>query len=807
MKIVTVYSQINELQNRILSCLLVIIVLFFISTSASLAQTGPPNIKYTTPNVYLVNSPITPLAPNNTGGPVAAVVRGTFSNVAGAADGTGGLVDGKGTDARFFFPGGLAVDANGNLFVADREKNAIRKVTPDGTVSTLATEANGIDQPWGIEVHPVTGDIYVCSNKNHRIIKITQSGIVTIYAGNAGVGFTDGPLATAKFDSPQDLIFDAAGNLYVSDSGNKLIRKITPLGIVSTVAGNRTAGNTDGLGVLASFNTANGLTIDRDGNLVISDFISHLIRKMTPAGMVTTYAGTTASGFKDGSVTAPIALDRPIFSNPSHMITDYQGNIYLSDSRNDRIRMITPAGVVSTVVGSSVFGSNKGDDIGNGNPALAKLENPVGVAYDKFANLYIADEHNNKIKKLALGGYVLTPGFPLPTGLTFDPTTGIISGTPTQLWQETRYKVTGYNGFGESSSEFTIRVIPTAVYLIPFSPVTICDPDLDPAGLSNLPLTYTSSNPNVARITSNGMIEMVGIGTTTITATNTAGDKDSQDLVVSDYALPVVTVTADKTILCPEANAILTAATSMAGKNPAFEWFKNGVSIGNNSKTYTAVNPSLNDKFTVKVTNTDYCYPVISKESDPVVLNPVPLPPTTSISLSPAAPACMGTVLKFTAVTSKPQMDTGPFPKWYVNGKEMPGINSTLSSDQLKEGDVVKYVVPFNNPCGPVQSVTSNEIVVAYKKAELCNIMPPTAFSPNGDGINDTWNIEYLVGFPNCQVRIFSRFGQKLYDSTGYATPWDGKSNGVSLPSGTYYYVIALEKDMETVSGSITIIK
>ncbi len=144
---------------------------------------------------------------------------------------------------------------------------------------------------------------------------------------------------------------------------------------------------------------------------------------------------------------------------------------------------------------------------------------------------------------------------------------------------------------------------------------------------------------------------------------------------------------------------------------------------------------------------------------------------------------------------------------WYVNDMPVSTSSGSFSSDKLKAGDVVTYVIPWNNPCGLAKFVTSNEIKIEYKNAELCSILPPTAFSPNGDGVNDTWNIDYLAGFPGCQVRIFNRFGLKLYGSTGYANPWDGKSNGVSLPSGTYYYVIALDKDMETVSGSITIIK
>ena len=802
MTTVTILGPAIKLQNSILLWL-AFTILSIHSPLEVRSQTGPPDITYTTPNVYPINTPLT-LAPTNNGGEVGRVIRGTFSNVAGPVDDTQGNVNGQGIAARFNRPGGLAVDRDGNLYVADKDNKSIRKVTPDGTVSTFAN-AN-MNQPWGIEVHPVTGDVYVSDNGTHQILKITPAGAVSIFAGTTQ-GFGDGTTATAKFNGPQDLLFDAAGNLYVADSGNRRIRKITPQGNVVTMAGNGTQGSDDGQGVAASFDTANGLTIDQAGNLVITDYGKNLIRKMTPAGLVTTYAGTTAAGYKDGLASAPVVLDRPIFSNPSHMVTDYAGNIYVSDSRNDRIRKISTGGVVTTVVGSPIFGSNRGDDIGNGDPTKAKLYNPVGLAYDKFANLYIADEHNNKIKKLALGGYVIS-GPSLPQGLTFDPTTGIISGTPTQLTQESEYVVTAYNGFGEDSFKFTIRIIPTAVYLIPFAPATICDEDIDPAGLSNLPLTYTSSDPNVARINPvTNMIELVGIGVTTITATNALGS-DSQELSVSDYALPLITVKSDKTVLCPGANAVITATTSGAGKNPTYEWFKNGqLIVGNNSKTYTAVNPSLNDKFTVKVTNNDYCYPVISRQSDPVVLSPVPPPPTTSITMSPAGPSCAGTVLSFKAQIQGTVPGNAPLPKWYVNGKDAGSTSAEFKSDQLKAGDVVTYIVPFTNPCGPAQAALSNEIVVEYRKAELCNILPPTAFSPNGDGVNDTWNIEYLVGFPNCHVRVFSRFGQKIYDSTGYKTPWDGSSKGESLPAGTYYYVISLEKDMETVSGSITIIK
>ncbi|TCD00198.1 T9SS type B sorting domain-containing protein [Pedobacter psychroterrae] len=775
-----------------------VIFLVILSLNTSFAQTGPPNITYETPKVYPVKSPILPLTPANTGGPIAAVIRNTISNVAGSPTRLAGLVNLPGTGAQFDGPGGLAVDANGNLYIADRMNDAVRKIAIDGTVSTLATI--NINRPWGIEVNPVSGDIYVSNYGNHQIMKISPAGVVTAFAGVAGEkGRTDGPGLTAKFNEPQDLIFDAAGNLYVADSGNRLIRKITPQGIVSTEAGSGNPGKANGLGAAASFNTPTGLSLDQNGNLIIADYSNNLIRKMTPGGLVSTLAGTSAPGFSDGPAMTSVLW------NPSHMVKDYAGNIIFSDSRNDRIRMISAAGVLSTLSGNGI----KGDDA-NGNSLTAEFNNPVGLAYDQFANLYIADEHNNKIKKLALGGYVISRlGAPMdfPDGLIFDPKTGIISGTPDEIWPETRYKVTGYNGFGESSFEFTIQVIPTAVYLAKLPSMTVCDPDLDPVAISALPVIYTSSNHAVAIILNGNKIHAIGKGTTTITATNSLGEKDTRDLEVFDFTPPLISLRADKMILCPGVSVNFTAKATGAGNNAQYEWFKNGVSFGNDADTYTAVNLLATDKISVRVTNKDYCYDVISLESAPVVFTPVAPEPDVTITISPSAPVCIGTVLKFTAVLSRPQMDTGPFPKWHVNGEDIGVMSPVFSSDKLQAGDVVKYVVPWHNACTPLQDVASNEITVEYRKAELCSIMPPTAFSPNGDGVNDSWNIDYLAGFPGCQVRIFNRFGLKLYESTGYTNPWDGKSNGVSLPSGTYYYVIALEKDMETVSGSITIIK
>jgi len=367
-------------------------------------------------NVYVAD------ALNNTIRKIAAT--GVVTTLAGTAGVIGiGSADGTGPAARFWGPQGVATDSSDNVYVADTGNKTIRKITPTGVVTTIAGKAGGLfgsadgvgtaasfAVPVGVAVDGAN-NIYVADSYNQNIRKISPAGGVTTLAGTLEVrGAANGAGTTATFSGPSSLAFDSAGNLYVADFYNHLIRKITPVGIVSTLAGTAgVSGSADGQGATAMFDYPAGVAADGAGNVYVSETGNRTIRKITPAGLVSTLAGTSkVSGYADG---AGVAAS---FFSPASLAVDNAGSIYVADVTNNNIRKITQGGVVTTVAGTSDI---RGSADGAGTSASfffstsnAGMPTPFGggITVDGEGNVYVADTWNNSIRKITPAGVVST---------------------------------------------------------------------------------------------------------------------------------------------------------------------------------------------------------------------------------------------------------------------------------------------------------------------------------------------------------------------------------------------------------------
>jgi sugar lactone lactonase YvrE len=377
------------------------------ATSASLD--GPAGVALdSVGNLFISDSGNNRIRKVTTAGVIATVAGSSAQGFSG--DG------GPATSASLFSSLGIAVDNAGNLFIADYNNDRIRMVTPAGVISTIAgsgfpgysgdggpaTRA-AIFEPAGVAIDSA-GNLVIADNANSRVRRVAPGGIISTVAGNGVSHFAgDGSAAVRSLlSSPFSLAPDSAGNLFIADTGNNRIRKITRDGIISTVAG---SGNTaisgeTGLATASSLDFPIGMAVDTAGNLLIADSIHYRIRKVSPGGAISTFAGTGLKGFSgDGGQATAAAL-----SLPTGMVFDAAGDLLCADYGNNRIRMITPSGVITTVAGNGVSAFS-----GDGGPATgASLGFPTGVAIDTLGNLFIADTGNNRIRKVTPGGVIST---------------------------------------------------------------------------------------------------------------------------------------------------------------------------------------------------------------------------------------------------------------------------------------------------------------------------------------------------------------------------------------------------------------
>lgn len=318
-----------------------------------------------------------------------AEARATVSTLAGS--GTEGMLDGNGLSAEFARPRGVRVDAAGNLYVTDTRYKLIRKVSPSGAVTTVAGSGAGgtLSDPFDLALD-AAGNIYLTELMGNTVRKVTPAGAVSTLAGSGSFSSVDGHGTSASFNQPSGVAFDAQGNLFVGDSQGRKIRKIAPDLEVSTFAGSGAQGTDDGTGTSATFSVPAGIAMDAAGNMFVTDFGSHVIRKITPQGVVTTPFGKrSTSGSGDGKG------NDATFSFPVGIAIDSGGSLYVADSTAHVIRRITPDGMVRTLAGTAGRPGAK-DDVGK----AASFNTPYGVAVDAAGNVYVADQFNHKIRKI-----------------------------------------------------------------------------------------------------------------------------------------------------------------------------------------------------------------------------------------------------------------------------------------------------------------------------------------------------------------------------------------------------------------------
>ncbi|MGH3924205.1 MAG: NHL repeat-containing protein, partial [Pseudonocardiaceae bacterium] len=340
---------------------------------------------------------------------------GRISTVAGSGirgfSGDGGLA----ATAQLAQPRGIAVDRDGSIYLGDQGSNRARKIDPNGVISTFAGAGPGYPGDGGPATQATLrfpkfvhvdqlGRLYIADSSNHRIRRVDQNGDITTIAGNGSGGFSGdgGQAVAAQLNQPHGLALDASGNVYIADTLNHRVRKVTPEGKITTIAGigrGEFSGD-NGPATAADLRFPTGLAVSSDGSLYIAEGGNDRIRRIAPSGLITTVAGNGTRGFfGDGGPAAQAQLFAP-----GHIHLDPQGNLYIADRGNNRIRQVDPSGVITTVAGNGAEGFS-----GDGGPARdAQLDFPWAVVGDGAGNLYIADTHNGRIRKIDSTGTITT---------------------------------------------------------------------------------------------------------------------------------------------------------------------------------------------------------------------------------------------------------------------------------------------------------------------------------------------------------------------------------------------------------------
>jgi sugar lactone lactonase YvrE len=339
--------------------------------------------------------------------------NGIITTVAGNGQAGYSGDGGAATNAKMFWPAGLAVDTNGVIFIADTYNHRIRRVPTNGMISSVAgtgtagyTSDGGsavgsqLNYPNGVAVD-ASGNIFIADTSNNRIRKVNTAGTISTVvntAGTAGYSGDGGTAASAKINSPCGITVDSAGNLLVVDAANNRIRKVGAGNIITTIAGNGTNGNSGDGGAATNANLSypQNVAVDKIGNLLVTDFANNEIRKVQTNGIIATVSGRSPI---EGD-----AATNAMLNYSENICFDSSGNLFIADSYNNRIRKVNTNGFITTVAGNGLTGYS-----GDGGAATnASLYRPAGVASDNSGNLLIADSRNLRVRRMDTNGVINT---------------------------------------------------------------------------------------------------------------------------------------------------------------------------------------------------------------------------------------------------------------------------------------------------------------------------------------------------------------------------------------------------------------
>ena len=594
------------------------------------------------------------------------------------------------------------------------------------------------------------GNMYMAQNNNNTIRKIDVSGTITTIAGTNGViGYTGdgGPAINALLYHPTSIAIDNNNNIYFADANGNFIRKIDPAGIITTVSGqpitNCGAGDGGPL-ALARFKAISAMTFDQFNNLYIADYGCNTIRKVNTSGIVTTIAGNGTRGYSgDGGIATQAQL-----AYPCKVAVDNGGNIYIPDAQNHRIRKVTPAGIITTIAGNGITGYN-----GDGGPAInANMTFPGSVVIDNANNLYIGD-NERVIRKVDPSGSITTYAGNGIYGYSGD---GGPANLSSMAMSESRISIYNNNIFFANYTQggpgHTIRKISnclTASINQQPANATLCNSGTASFSVNATNLTGYQWQVNTGTVWTNiadnssytGCLTNTLVITTANTAMNNfqyrCGLSNGCGLIFSAVALlqvntsanPVIAVTTPSTSICAATAVVYSAAIQNGGSSPIYQWKKNGINVGTNSNTYNDISVVSGDIIKCTLISNATCITGNTVNSNSINMTVTsPFAPGITVSAS-ANNICFGTPVTFSS--SIINGGATPIFAWFKNGVNQ-SLNSPAYTDNLlNNGDIITTTATSSLSCVSFNLATSSPIVMSVNQL----VSPSITITPSATSV------------------------------------------------------------------------